>query len=236
MFDKLFGKNSENEQPKEESFNLSYLSARIKKVDAAPEEDEPKSKVSESIKEKLAGMPLGKEIEDAIEEATASCDNRDESVKETARKTFNIGRKMMMSHLKRAEDKVPEKIKQRYIACVNKQYDTLIENYDIFGTPGGLIFGKCVMDHEQHTQQAAAAAFSLIAKDAPIADKLLEMFVDKMESNTNDMINALKKTRELNKNLKNADLSELLGGHDKDEDDFGPSDDLRKLLGDEDED
>lgn len=226
MFDKLFGKNSENEQPKEESFNLSYLSARIKKVEDAPEEA-PKSKVTNSIKEALNNMPLGKEIEDAIDAATASCADRDESVKETARKTFEIGRKMMMSHLKRAEGKIPTELKEKYVKTVNLQYDTLIENYDIFGTPGGLIFGKCVMEHEQHTQQAAAAACSLIAKDAPIADKLFGMFVEKMASNTADMIRALKKTRELNKHLEEAQ---------GEEDDFGPSDDLRKLLGDSDED
>jgi hypothetical protein len=131
--------------------------------------------------------------------------------------------------MKLAADKLTAKQRQEFTDVVTKNYDLLAKNYDIFGTPVGMMLAKTVMEHEQHMQMAAHALFSLLKKDAlpdKLAETMVDMFIAKVSKNVQDLEKAIKVSRTMDKKFReaaeNGDLEDLLG----------PSDDLRRLMGD----
>ena len=236
LFDGIFGKNNENKNAPEngENFNLSYLSAHIEKAKAEPKptEDDEEAREHKACHEALKQSGYAPEdkarIDRLLDEARDACTDKETSAEEAAKKTFGLGKEMILADMNLAGNKLTAKQRQAFTAVVTKNYDLLAKNYDIFGTPVGMMLAKTVMEHEQHMQMAAHALFSLLKKDAlpdKLAEPMVEMFIAKVDKNVQDLEKAIKVSREMDKKFREA-------AENGDLDDFGPSDDLRRLMGD----
>lgn len=236
LFDGIFGKNNENKNAPEngENFNLSYLSAHIEKAKAEPKptEDDEEAREHKACHEALKQSGYAPEdkarIDRLLDEAREACTDKETSAEEAAKKTFGLGKEMILADMNLAGNKLTAKQRQAFTAVVTKNYDLLAKNYDIFGTPVGMMLAKTVMEHEQHMQMAAHALFSLLKKDAlpdKLAEPMVEMFIAKVDKNVQDLEKAIKMSREMDKKFREA-------AENGDLDDFGPSDDLRRLMGD----
>jgi len=239
LFDGIFGKNNENKNAPEngENFNLSYLSAHIEKAKVEPKpqetEDDEETRTHKACHEALKNSGYAPEdkakIDRLLDEARDACADKETSAEEAAKKTFGLGKEMILADMKLAADKLTAKQRQEFTDVVTKNYDLLAKNYDIFGTPVGMMLAKTVMEHEQHMQMAAHALFSLLKKDAlpdKLAETMVDMFIAKVSKNVQDLEKAIKVSRTMDKKFReaaeNGDLEDLLG----------PSDDLRRLMGD----
>ena len=236
LFDGIFGKNNENKNAPEngENFNLSYLSAHIEKAKAEPKptEDDEEAREHKACHEALKQSGYAPEdkarIDRLLDEAREACSDKETSAEEAAKKTFGLGKEMILADMNLAGNKLTAKQRQAFTDVVTKNYDLLAKNYDIFGTPVGMMLAKTVMEHEQHMQMAAHALFSLLKKDAlpdKLAEPMVEMFIAKVDKNVQDLEKAIKVSREMDKKFREA-------AENGDLDDFGPSDDLRRLMGD----
>ena len=236
LFDGIFGKNNENKNAPEngENFNLSYLSAHIEKAKAEPKptEDDEEAREHKACHEALKRSGYAPEdkarIDRLLDEAREACSDKETSAEEAAKKTFGLGKEMILADMNLAGNKLTAKQRQAFTDVVTKNYDLLAKNYDIFGTPVGMMLAKTVMEHEQHMQMAAHALFSLLKKDAlpdKLAEPMVEMFIAKVDKNVQDLEKAIKVSREMDKKFREA-------AENGDLDDFGPSDDLRRLMGD----
>lgn len=242
LFDGIFGKNNENKNAPEngENFNLSYLSAHIEKAKAEPKPAEPEddegAREHKACHEALKNSGYAPEdkarIDRLLDEAREACTDKETSAEEAAKKTFGLGKEMILAGMNLASNKLTAKQRQEFTAVVTKNYDLLAKNYDILGTPVGPMLAKAVMEHEQYMQMAAHALFSLLKKGAMpdlLAGTMVDMFIAKVDNNVKDLEKAIKVAREMDKKFReaaeNSDLEDLLG----------PSDDLRHLTGEDEE-